>query len=515
MIDFFMRYRYNIDIHHMQYRLLQLAVISLPFGYFSIKIPVVGYSVPNAFLLLGYVVYLIEKIIYHNPFSKYERYGIYFLLLLIGWNIFSGLIDIESYRFYYLLDINQDEKLAASYWNLKQFMPVDTLLLTKLSLTYNSIRSAVFSTLFGYFIALWIIHIYNNNPKRAFRDINYAIHILCIILSVYSVVEVGYLLGSFYCKDWLIYINPLYMRISYLNDWWPPLLWTNLQVRSMFAEPSFFGMFLAMALPLLISDFYKKQNKVSIKIVLYVLYIFMVMLLIMSKARTASMLFLGEMLLFFLWQAFIKKTEWRSFIRCIVCTIFAIALGMLCIFHFQAIDIKVDQTNATSVQSYVNQNITSVVGDQRSNSARKANNISTFKVGLENPFFGVGTELVHEYIGQKMTMEDLNNPEVKKWTSDMNEKGPLKSGYPILNQIAWSFATQGGIGVILFLFPIIFIFYRIIRCYKILISSELTSSFIAFCGLVMAFFSNAAQLEYFILCGLMMCFIQDENNYIK
>jgi hypothetical protein len=503
------------DIHHFQRWMLQMAIICMPLGFFPLKFPLVGNSVPSVCLLVGYIGYLIEKIISPKLYTRREKFAIIFLGVLVAWNFFSEIIGINTYQFYQFLDINQDEKLTALYWNLNQFIVIDSLFLTKLWLTFLSFRGAILNCLFGYFIVLWTIHLYEENSQQAFEDITRAIHILCIILSIYSVFEVGYLLGNYFCKDFLTHVNPLFMKIAYLNDWWPPLLWTNLQVRSMFAEPSFFGMFLAMALPMLMNDFYKKYNIRYVQAVYCMLYVFMVMLLVMSKARTAAMLFLGEMLLFWIWQLFINKKDWGNFSRCVGCTILAVAFGLLCTFHFQAIDIKVDQSNNTSVQSYVSQNITSVVGNQRSNSARKANTISMLKVGFQNPAFGVGTDLAHEYIAKNLTAEDLNNPEVKKWTSDMNEKGPLKSGYPILNQVAWSFATQGIIGAILFLLPIGFILYKIFLVRNELLDSKLVFSLIAFLGLTMAFFSNAAQIEYFILCGLMICLVQDETSFNK
>lgn len=509
-------FKYNVDsIQRFQRWMLQMTIICIPLGFFPLKIPLVGNSISSAWLLMGYFGYFIEKITAPKPCTRREKFVITFLVLLVAWNFLSGIIDINTYQFYQFLDINQDEKINALYWNLNQFIVVDSLFLTKLWLSFLSFRGAVLNCLFGYFIVLWIIHLYEENTQQAFKDITRAVHILCIILSIYSAFEVGYLLGNYFCKDFLTYINPLFMKIAYLNDWWPPLLWTNLQVRSMFAEPSFFGIFLAMSLPLLMNDFYKKYSIRYIQMLYYIVYVFMVMLLIMSKARTAAMLFLGEILLFGIWQLFINKKEWWNFSRCISCTILAIALGLLCTFHFQAIDIKVDQSNNTSVQSYVSQNITSVVGNQRSNSARKANTISMLKVGFQNPVFGVGTDLVHEYIARNLTAEDLNNPEVKKWTSDMNAKGPLKSGYPILNQVAWSFATQGIIGVILFLLPIGFILYKIFLARNKLSDSKLAFSLIAFLGLTMAFFSNAAQIEYFVLCGLMICLVQDETSFNK
>lgn len=488
--------------------MLGFFIIFLPITLFPIQFPIVGNSIPLIFLMLGYFGYLIEIIIYPKSITKYEKYGSLFLGILLGWNILSGIVDINYYQYFQFLDINQDDKLRILYTNLNFGFTVNDLIVTKIWISFLSIRGAIFNCLFGYGIVLWIIHMYKDDFDEAFKDINRAIHVLCVIISIYSIFEVGYLLGIYFCKDILTYINPLFMKVAYLNDWWPPLLWTNLQVRSLFAEPSFFGMFLAMALPFLSSDFFEGDITKRKKVLASILYIFMIMLLVMSKARTALVLFLCEMITLFGWQLIFNKKDWNKFSQLIGCTFLAICLGLFCIFHFQSIDNKVVQLNNTSVQSYVSQNVTSVVGNQRSNSARKANVIAMINVGLQNPIFGVGQELVHEYIADKLTIEDLNNPEVRKWTDDLKGKGPLRAGYPILNQLAWSFATQGIIGLMLFVFPILYILYKCFLYRKYLSDFKEVFSLIAFEGLVIAFFSNSAQLEYFVLCGLLFCLLR-------
>ena len=508
MSAFFYYFTDTCIVLRFQRNMLKLFIIFLPITLFPVQFPIVGNSIPLIFLLLGYLGYLIEIAIGAKSLTNYEKYGNIFLGIILGWNILSGIIDINYYQYFQFLDINQDDKLRVLYTNLNLEFTVNDLILTKIWISFLSIRGAIFNCLFGYGIVLWIVHMYKENFDEAFKNINQAIHVLCIIIGIYSLFELGYLLGSYFCKDVLTYINPLFMKVAYLNDWWPPLLWTNLQVRSLFLEPSFFGMFLAMALPFLSCDFFEGTIAKRKRIFAVILYIFMVMLLVMSKARTALVLFFCEMVILFSWQLILNKKDWNKFCQLIGCTFFAICLGLFCIFHFQSIDNKVVQLNNTSVQSYVSQNVTSVVGNQRSNSARRANVIAMINAGLQNPIFGVGQELVHEYIADKLTLEDLNNPEVRKWTVDLKWKGPLKAGYPILNQLAWSFATQGIIGLILFVFPILYILWKCFFYRKNLRNFKEAFSLIAFVGLVIAFFSNAAQLEYFILCGLLFCLLR-------
>lgn len=52
------------------------------------------------------------------------------------------------------------------------------------------------------------------------------------------------------CRDILRTVNPCIHSIENDGTWWPPLLWGG-QLRSVFAEPSYFGIYAAFAMPLL------------------------------------------------------------------------------------------------------------------------------------------------------------------------------------------------------------------------------------------------------------------------
>lgn len=216
-------------------------------------------------------------------------------------------------------------------------------------------------------------------------------------------------------------------------------------------------------------------------------------------------------MLIILWQFVIRRAVWRPFLRFFGCTILAVVFGMLCTFQFHSIDDKVHIENNNTVQSYVSQNVTSIVGNRRSNNARMANTMAMTKVGLNNPLFGVGQILVDEYVADQFTGADLNNSEVRLWTRVLKEKGALKGGgYPILNQLAGVLARQGLIGLFIFVFPIGFIIKSVISSKKVIKDFRSFSLLVAFCGLVMAFFSNAAQLGYYVLCGLLLCLISSK-----
>lgn len=503
----------NIDLINLQRRLLQLVIIFYPFNFTPLKLPLVGGSLPLFFLLIGYFLFIIELFIRPISFSKYEKIGIFFLLISFLWYLITVVIGVNYYQYYHLIDVSQDDKLQILVYKMNQWGYENTLLTTKIWLLFLGVRSAILETLFAYSITFWVFHIYKENFKKAFCDIYGALKILCLFISIYSLIEVGYLLGNELCKDILVNVNPIFLKVAYLNDWWPPLLWPNLQARSLFAEPSFFGIFLAMVLPFFVQLFLTESNgEKKNNYIFWGVYIFLIMLLVMSKARTAIALVSGEILLIILWQLCIHRKEWKKFFYFFGITIVAISLGLFGTFNFQSIDTKVSAENNTNIQSYATQNVTSIVGNQRSNNARLANTLATSKVGLENPLFGVGPGLVHEYIVEQLTVEDLNNPEVNKWTTDLKEQGPLRAGYPILNHLSWIFAAQGAIGLVIFLLPTVYIIKSVFLSKQMLNDIQIFSVFVAFSGLVVAFLSNAAQLGYYILCGLLICYIRGKSS---
>lgn len=154
-----------------------------------------------------------------------------------------------------------------------------------------------------------------------------------------------------------------------------------------------------------------------------------------------------------------------------------------------------------SVESYVSQNIASVVGNKRSNSARYANVQATVLVGIQHPIFGVGYGLKDMYLDKNLQDDDRLVPEVANWSRIMYEKGPLKSSYPTLNQIAGVFAEEGLIGVLLFMTPIFGSIIGIIKYRKNIFNNERICLIISFIGLCCAFFSNMATVEFFIITG--------------
>lgn len=98
--------------------------------------------------------------------------------------------------------------------------------------------------------------------------------ILCsaVIIIAYSVIELGWLANSNAAGKILSTINPYIHSIKDDGKWWPPLLW-NAQLRSIFAEPSYYGIYMAFALPWFWYEIYNQKSKLYMAVTFILTYI--------------------------------------------------------------------------------------------------------------------------------------------------------------------------------------------------------------------------------------------------
>ena len=166
-----------------------------------------------------------------------------------------------------------------------------------------------------------------------------------------------------------------------------------------------------------------------------------------------------------------------------------------------------------SVANYINDNVASVVGNKRSNSARFASVRATFLTGLQHPLFGVGSGLSTAYVNANFTVEDLRNNEVRNWSRYVEQEGVLKSPIPVLNQFSIVFASFGVVGLFLYLLPM---FYVLVGILKMLCSGlvgiEGACLTIAYMATVAAMLSNVAFLTYYIMTGILISYMHKNNG---
>lgn len=488
-------------------------VSTIPVMTGPLKFPIAGNQVAYIFITIGVLTFFIENYIYPNNLTSAEKHMIRFLKVIFLWALLCSVLGVLFYPSFANIDLNQMRSFRDLFYHMNQFSPdLSDLSFLKGWMFYRAIRNSIAYVASSYLISFWIYHIYYKNWRQGVKDLKRAVLAASLLIISYSVVETGFLCGSSSCKALLTKINVRIFDVASGQGWWPPLFWDQLQMRSLFPEPSHLGIFLAMVIPLFFSDFFTKSNKKSNKINILI-YCCLVMMLFMSKARTGIVVVGLEFFLFicgiYIFAPLPREAQFKKLVFFIGCTVLAFALSLGIISNFKSIDGKVYGSHEiVSVQNYIHNNVTSITGNQRSNSARKANVLATLKVGMNHPVFGVGIYMRNEYIADQLTDIDKNVGEVKLWLKYMVEQGPLQSGFPDTNHFITIFSEQGIIGMILFICPTIVTLLKLfLERSNIKQDIEIFIILIALVGLNVALLANEDHFGVFIMLGLMMAII--------
>ena len=444
--------------------------------------------------------------IYWNKFKKY-------IMIFLGINLFSLIIGLIIYPYYNLIlngPIEQIEKLP-KVLNLLHSIGVDIeeqflLIIWMIARTIKILLSEVLYTFFcTYMIYCW----YCNNWKKAFDILFRAIICSLSVIFIYSFIELFYLLGNIWATNILINITPFLHAVLIEHNWWPPLLWKG-QLRSVFAEPSFLGIYAAYAMPFLWYKFVVVKNN-KYKLIYALIITVFSFLLFLTKARTAVALFSGEICILLVYMIYLRN---KVFIKnvLLICSCAVIAFISANIFIPNMANTK---NNAEiSIEGYLEDNLGSLAStEKRSNTARYSIILANLNIGIDYPVLGVGLNLNDAYIPDYLPKMSENNHEVNMWINDQKEMGILKSGFPNLCEYSSRFSETGFIGLIIFLIPAILLLKCLIIKIldkKIKYKEIYVFYSISFIGILAAGMSNSINVVYcyWVLLGLgyAMCF---------
>lgn len=276
-------------------KLFILAILFIPFNHFIIEFPLVGGDISKLFVLVGVCTYLGKICVKKAVLDSFERFALFYLTVYFLWQCLCTTIGILEYEYYDMIYLEQMDKLRYLLQNLRLIgLDINELTAIKVWLWMRFLKDCISNTLLSYGVSIWIYHLYKEYKAKdekyetLFSHITFAVSVLCLALIAYSVVEVGYLRGSKFCADILSGINPLLYEIGSTHGWWPPLLLPN-RLRSLFAEPSFFGIASVLIVFVL---FYK--NLTTKKVFFSAVLSAIVMMTVMTRSRTAIPLFIGQ-----------------------------------------------------------------------------------------------------------------------------------------------------------------------------------------------------------------------------
>jgi hypothetical protein len=411
-------------------------------------------------LMIGFIYTLYMQYKYKSVFVDFQKIKLYILIYTCV-NLVSFLGGLLGYPYYDIIlnsPIDQIEKLVKIEALLSDFgFYIEERTLLLFWFIGRAFKNILFESLTAFFGAYMVYCWYRLNWKYGYKLLSNAILCSLIVILVYCFIEVGYLAGNQWAECILIYINPYFHAITSDGTWWPPLLLKG-QVRSVFAEPSYFGIYAAFAMPLL---WYQSYTSVGKKrgLILCALLIF-TWLLFLTKARTAIALFLGELALLFVFMLYLQNKHLvKRFIMVVIVSVFSFAgaIGFL----------TVNNPQFGGTLSYMSDNVGSLSSsNQRSNQARYAIMQANVEIGLAHPILGVGPSLRQAYIPDYLSDAGKCDQEVKMWIRNQKEKGVLKSGFPNLGEYTTRFAETGIIGLLIFLIPAGVLLQKLFICIK-------------------------------------------------
>ena len=473
---------------------------------------------------VGYSLYCQWKyknvLINFSEFSKF--YILYFSVILLS--LLIGLIYYPYWDHILSEPINQIEKLSKVKSFLQSYdIDVDVKILTSAWIIFRQIKDILAEAFlcFGgsYIIYCW----YRDELENGFRIlINAALFSLGVIFA-YGCIELLYLMHNQDAATLLVNINPFIHEIKSDGRWWPPLLWEG-QLRSVFAEPSYFGIYSAFVMPFL---WYKLINKRSM---LYVIFTFvMTFFLFLTKARTGFMLHIGQLfLLIFVTLFFLREIRYLKNITLVmICSLIAFICSNFFITNYMDVNKNISNVQITNEENqiqinkmtkntsslneamteYINNNMTSLTNpDKRSNRARYSIMVADIKIGLEHPFFGVGMGLRNGYIPKYLSEEGKNNYEVKMWLAFKEKFGIMRSVFPKLGEYTSRFGETGIVGLAIFLFPPLFLLCNLVKKIKSDRTNELKniSFMVSLLGIMVSGIGDTLNVTYcyWLLLGL-------------
>ena len=423
------------------------------------------------FLPLGIGLAVITQLVYGDFFRKRKSFFSFALISLILLGVceaiavsmydFTGMIYYQHGFAFVVAEVLRDigivmtseAVLKTSYWS---------------DMFYNAGTYLVWT----YGGAYWIYCLYAKQ-KDALFNVIMKTSIVCFVgLALYGLVEVFYFEGYAWAEEFLVFCNPYLHRIGDSYGNWPPLLMSGNthRLRSVFAEPSYMGIYFAFLMPFLWYGLLAKGKENS---GLWLLANFVAFFMtFMSRSRTGygisliQLFFCAIILLYFH-----QKEYYASFKKlCLTCLV-----GALLAQNITGIDVK---------------GINNLEGDN----CRWGYMAATLNVGLDYPIFGTGSELFNYYVEGHEAEFSRRRGSMARWTEYLHKYG---QGYPQLCEYTTLFAKHGVIGLGIFMLPLLLLVYKLWQ--RIKLNKEfpvILTIGTALLGLIAAGISNNIDITY-------------------
>lgn len=493
---------------YFQQIMLMLSIVAIPVFNMPKRFQILGIGgrLSFYFILLGLIVWGMECILFKKTLDKKS---IISFIIFIGWLAISEVIGLITYPYYDEVNFAYSHGLSKLISIIQNYHIsfISIPFLESIWLGIHGFKSIFFDAIFTFGVSIWVIHLFRDSFSRGFELIRKFILLLAVALGIYAIPEI--LLFKFHLAigyDILSITNPLLYDVKTYMGWYPPLIWDNQQLRSYCTEPSIFGFVAASIIPMLWSYLYQ-----NISLLTCSFYSYFMMLLFMTKARTATAIGIFDLCaaVALLCQAKFRKLVFNIIL--LSCTAFLLNIGLNYIPDtFLGSAFMSDSPE--SFEDYFDKNIKTITQkNARSNGSRFINMKAQTAVIFNRPIFGTGTGLKDCYIRDQLSEDDLQNIEIHGITQDLAKKGPLGASYGNVNHYIYMATNSGLVGLVIYLFPFIYVLYKIVKL-KEWRDIRILFAVIALSGnLISQLAGEGVSLEY-ILLGLLYVGLSCKNE---
>ena len=467
-------------------RILWLPAIGDPFGANLVIYPLL--------FSLVYTVYSQWK--YGNVFYKWKTFRkfivSYLIVLLIS--LTWGLIIYPYYDLILSSPVNQIEKLP-KVWSMlnNSGILISKKSLLKIWMGARFAKAILIETFYTFGAAYMIFCWYHDNHKRAIDILLKVSTLNLIIIALYGLVDVCYQNGQMWAQNTLIVLNSsIHANMGWQTISWIPQVqfFRDAQNRSLFTEPSAYGIYMAFAYPLLWWDIFRSRNKKK-KIALWILFVIITFEIFLSQSRLALAVNFGVFAVFIISCIYLKT---KKILLLLLALFFGgtVAFGGAMAFlrygqvpaimgdwkplatewkKLQQIEDEKKGFRNINANEYFTEGLASLSSNDES-SQHAISNHSRFtleekhiQIGLEHPLIGVGIPLRQGYLREKLDKD--SGVEIQAWNKTIDKIGPLRGGFPNLGEFTCRFAETGLLGLISYLIPFFHLLLLYIkRCIK-------------------------------------------------
>lgn len=461
-------------------RILWQTTLGGPFGNDLVVYP----------LIIGFVYTIYCQWKYRNIFFKWNIFK-KFILAYVGVLLISLIWGLINYPYYDQIlagPADQIEKLPKVLALLHGIgIPIAQKTLLEIWMLARPIKAVFFEALYTFGAAYMIFCWYHDRVQRAIDILLKVTTVDLVIIAGYGLVDVCYQNGQMWAQNVLATVNPI-LHADVVAQWSPlgyhvNLFWDS-QNRSIFQEPSYYGIYMAFAFPMLWWNIIRVQTKQK-RIALFALYVIIAFEIFLTQSRMALSVNLGVLVVFAIISLYRMQKELLILLMALVIGSGAAFAGSMQFIKSGQVPSNIGElaplatkwyeiqsksktdseevakrgNNSVNAKMYIDDNLKSISGEDKkgkhagSNHTRLTVILTNLEIGKEHPLLGVGTSLRMAYLRDKLDKDP--GQEIQNNNRTIDQRGILRGAYGNLGDYAVRFAETGFLGLGLFLMPIV------------------------------------------------------------